>query len=466
VLASFDKYIEAGEHRSKRYGIEFDLPIKQLISVRCLPAPDLFGQVISEGTIGTDDYVDSILLPLLLQCNGKIDLTAGPLELGFTLFDTDDSIGEMHIWSRTDNTVSWKLHKSPELMKHVDTSDRISQQVTTKISHFTEFAFGVKPKLNAFYLHGDIINYIAKSEKKKFPCKDGKFIGNLTEREVRAIATPASFAQSGNENRSRGWRFGPKISVDKVAAEAGDISKGKQAAVNMRYYECSPAYVMPKCVTPLPDIISDTEPYRIPSESVYPEKPKVAAYVHLFCQKTDTSPWDIYEEISLSPGSIVILCPPRLDAVAAHGQVTLFNPSDSLIDSVRKKVGWLKDYGTPPAPTSAAPISLMLTTASPPAAAIPTVATQLPAGAPTTTSTVTPPLTDGNVAIANVTQLTSAATTLSSPTRKESSTASWTQTLMRDHGSVIAISAVSAIMGAAIMLFLLYIFLKWTNYTM
>jgi hypothetical protein len=177
VLASLDTYTEAGTLTSEVYGIELTLPVRQLIGVRILPAFDICGQLVSDGT------VKSILLPPIIQCDGKL---TGPVDLSFKVFDTDKTIGSMHVWCRSNNKAIWKLHESESSMATYNAISN-TQQVTTTVSHFTEFALGVMPTANEAYLKARVMDVMISPDKKnppKYKCPDSsnankKFIGNL-----------------------------------------------------------------------------------------------------------------------------------------------------------------------------------------------------------------------------------------------------------------------------------------------
>jgi hypothetical protein len=197
VLAKCETLTQAGMLHSQWYGVTLHVPAAQSISVKILPAIDLIGQTTSDG---------SVLLPPIIHCTGT---PVGALTLSMKVYDTDTCVDGLHYWYRNDADDEWQRHAASEL--HYDDVTKTGS-LTADITHFTEYALACTPSDGKSYLQRKVADVVLVKDaafkpsllKPTHPFTDRKFIGNVTDRQLFAVARPASDTSTTNVKDSTG----------------------------------------------------------------------------------------------------------------------------------------------------------------------------------------------------------------------------------------------------------------------
>eukprot|EP00953_Heterococcus_sp_UTEX-ZZ885_P020458 11444-Heterococcus_DN1.PRE.5 len=337
VLTTCDIATQPGVLKSNWYDIELHIPTAHSIDVRILPAFELFGQLTRDGTI---------LLPPIVQCTGKIDITAGPLLLKRTFYD-QEAAGLPSIWYRHEPSDEWKQHASSVEPSESDTNTVV---ITVEIKHFTEFALSVAPKPNMSYLRATITKGIRIVEAvgqqsligARHPFAQRKFIGNLTGKAMYVVARAIRHVVNEQATSTRSAGLSPAATILKVVVSLGQILSCSRSVVQTSAYNESVGdYSMGRC-----DPNSITElPYTIPHDFVTQGEQQNAQIVFYTDSDIDTTAtaaatMDVYDIIDITSGEVVIICPQRLELHPSHGTIPR-NAAEGMSICVRGRVGWL-----------------------------------------------------------------------------------------------------------------------------
>jgi hypothetical protein len=349
VLTSCKKPTQCGTLKSELYNIELYIPTQQSIDVRILPAFELCGQLTSDG---------SILLPPIVQCAGDIDISKGPLLLSFKSYKHGS--GTPSIWYCNDHAAEWQLHDSTSTQQSHDT--RYSRVVTAKINHFTQFALGVKPSLNDPYLEAQITQIIhtadgtapLKAVNSRHRCAQRKFIGNLTDRPMHAVARSMHHVSHQREVEANNVAVEPVINLfHQLSISLGRLfSCSRQTERHIVTKESIGDYYM---VAHKSSNTTIQVPYKVPGTWVHQGDKSEAQVVFYsetkrhalsFFKRKTVDIWDVKE---IRSGDVVIICPPRLAGRPANGTIKL-NAAEGMSTCVQKQVRWLT--ATAPVPAS------------------------------------------------------------------------------------------------------------------